>query len=105
MRLEIKAILNKVDDVVDKADLKYQYILLEKPMFDNFSGEKIRTDYYPATIFNEKIGQINAQDFVGKKVTCVCYLNTQQSESDGKTYHNIRLKIHSMQIIEDKVEA
>ena len=100
MRLEIKAILVNIDDVVDKADLKYQYILLEKPIFDQFSGEKLRTDYYPATIFNEKINQIGAAAFKGKKVVVVCYLNSQKVEKDDKVFYNLRLKVHTLQALE-----
>lgn len=96
MRLVIKAILNKVDQSEVKGDLHFQYILLERPVYNNFDGTLIRTDFFPATIFNDKITDIDAQSLEGKKVACICYLNSQKSESKGKEFHNLRLKVVSM---------
>ncbi len=100
MRLEIKAILQKVEEVQEKGDLKFQYILLEKPIYDNFEGTLVRTVYYPATLFNDKITEINAKELEGKKVTCVCYLNSQESKTEDKIFHNLRLKVVSMKELE-----
>ena len=105
MRIEIKAILHSVEEIVKKDDLKYQYILLEKPVFDQFDGSKVRTDYYPCTIFNDKINRIGAATMLTRKVSCVCYLNSQKQENDGKTFYNLRLKIHSMELIKEAVRA
>lgn len=93
MRLEIKALLHSAQDVESKDSLKFQYILLERPIHDQFTGEKIRTDFYPATIFNEKINSKDVEKLIGKKVTCVCYLNSQESKTEDKTYYNLRLKV------------
>lgn len=100
MRLEIKAILQKVEEVQEKGDLKFQYILLEKPIYDQFEGKLIRTDYFPATLFNDKISDIKADTMLGKKVTCICYLNSQESKTNEKTFHNLRLKVTSIKLLE-----
>ena len=105
MRLEIKAFMHSAEDVIDKADLKLQYILLEKPIYDTFSGELVRTDYYPATIFNEKISTIMAADLIGKKVTAVCYLNSQKSEKDDKVFYNLRLKVQTLVLLKEATKA
>ena len=104
MRIEIKAILHEVENLVEKDTLKYQYILLEKPVFDQFDGSLIRNDYYPATIFNENIKSIDAASMLDDRVVCVCYLNTQSSTKDGKTFYNLRLKVHSMKLIDAPVK-
>lgn len=102
MRLEIKAILKSVEETVTKGDLRFQYVLLEKPIHSSDDGALIRTDYFPATIFNDKIDSIKANELINRKIECVCYLNSQESENDGKTYHNLRLKVHSMKAIDVK---
>lgn len=96
MRLVIKAILKDVEEIVLKENLRFQYILLEKPIYDQFEGQLMRTDYFPATLFNDKIDNIDAINLLGKKVECVCYLNSQEVKKDDRTFHNLRLKVTEM---------
>ena len=96
MKIVIQAILQKVDDVQVKDDLKYQYVSLERPVRDNFSGELLFTDHYPATLFNDAIDKCKAKDLEGQKVVATCYLNSQKATKDEKTFYNLRLKVISL---------
>lgn len=97
MRLEIVGKLVNIEDVQEKGDLRFQYILIEKKVHNQDDGELVRTDNFPATLFNKKIDEIDVDQYHGKKVKCTCYLNSQESKTDDRVFHNLRLKVFSME--------
>lgn len=91
MRVKFRAVLKEVDDVVTKDDFSRQRILLEIPVYDSMTGEKIRTDHFPAAILNKNIQKIDAPSMVGELCSAVCFLGSFAKEKDGVTYHNLSL--------------
>lgn len=99
MRLSVKGILSEVDNPQKKDSIEYQYVLIEFPIRDNFTGELKFTEYYPCVIFNENIDSCKAKELQGQKVVADCYLNSYEVEREGKKFRNLRLKVNSLKPI------
>lgn len=91
MRIKFRAVLQHVDEVIIKDDFKRQRILLEIPVYDTVTGDKIRTEHFPAAILNKNIDKIKASEMVGELCSAVCFLGSFTKEKDGQTYHNLSL--------------
>lgn len=99
MRVEFKAKLNEVSEVVETDKHKRQRIILNVPVYDTFTGEKVRDQIFPAAILNNNITKLNAQDKLGEIVKCTCFLGSFKSEKDDKIYWNLSLNCIEMEII------
>lgn len=105
MRVTIPAILKEVNDPVSKNEVRMQFVILERPVRDQFTGEVTFTDYYPATIFNKDIERLNAATLLGEKVKAECFIGSSAVKRDDNTFHNIRLKIINISKIETPYQA
>ena len=99
MRIEFKAKLHEVSEVVETEKHKRQRIILNIPVYDTFTGEQIRVQTFPAAILNENIEKLQAQDKLGEIVKCVCFLGSFKTENDDKIYWNLSLNCIEMEII------
>lgn len=102
MRIQLKAKLQEVSEVTETDNHKRQRIVLHVPVYDSFTGEKIRDQIFPAAILNENIAKINAEDKLGEIVKCVCFLGSFKTEKEDKIYWNLSLNCIEMEIIETK---
>lgn len=91
MRIKFRAVLQHVDEVIIKDDFKRQRILLAIPVYDTLTGDKIRTDMFPAAILNKNIDQINASEMVGELCSAVCFLGSFKKESGDDVFYNLSL--------------
>lgn len=91
MRIEFKATLEIVKDIEVKEKYSRQNILLQIPVYDSFTGERIRLDSFPASILNKNIEKINAKDKLGELVKVVCFLTSFKNEQDDNIYYNLSL--------------
>jgi len=91
MRVKFRAVLKKVDDVIIKDDFSRQRILLEIPVYDTVTGDKIRTEHFPAAILNKNIQKIDAPAMVGELCSAVCFLGSYAKEHEGETFYNLSL--------------
>lgn len=99
MRIQFKAKLNEVSEVVQTDNHKRQRIILNVPIYDTFTGEKVRDQIFPAAILNDNIAKLQAEDKLGEIVKCVCFLGSFKSENDDKIYWNLSLNCIEMEII------
>jgi len=91
MRIKLKAVLKKADEVTKKNDFMRQRILLEVPVYDQFTGDILRTEYYPAAILGANIDKCQAHGKVGEIVSAICFLSSFAKEHEGETFYNLSL--------------
>ncbi len=91
MRIKLKAVLEKVDEVIIKDDFKRQRILLKVPIYDSFSGDHIRDERYPCAILNKNIEKCQAESKAGELVTAICFLSSFEKDHQGETFYNLSL--------------
>ena len=99
MRIVLKAKLNEVQEVTETDNHKRQRIVLNVPVYDTFTGEKVRDQIFPATILNDNIINLQAQEKLGEIVKCTCFLGSFKTEKDDKIYWNLSLNCIEMEII------
>ncbi len=99
MRMQFKAKLSEVSEVVETDKHKRQRIILNVPVYDTFTGEKVRDQIFPATILNDNIIKLQAQEKLGEIVKCTCFLGSFKTEKDDKIYWNLSLNCIEMEII------
>ena len=99
MRIQFKAKLNEISEVTETNNHKRQRIVLNVPVYDTFTGEKVRDQIFPAAILNENINKLQAQDKLGEIVKCVCFLGSFKTEKDDKIYWNLSLNCIEMEVI------
>lgn len=99
MRIQLKAKLQEVSEVVETEKHKRQRIVLHVPVYDSFTGEKVRDQIFPAAILNENIAKIQAEDKLGEIVRCVCFLGSFKTENDDKIYWNLSLNCIEMEVL------
>lgn len=99
MRMQFKAKLNEVQEVTETDNHKRQRIVLLIPVYDSFTGEKIREQIFPATILNDNIVKLQAEDKLGEIVKCTCFLGSFKTEKEDKIYWNLSLNCIEMEVI------
>ena len=99
MRIQLKAKLSEVHEVIAKEKHTRQRILLSVPVYDTFTGEKVRDQIFPATILNENIGKLQAEAKLGEIVKCTLFLGSFKTESHDEIYWNLSLNCIEMEII------
>jgi len=99
MRVKLKAVLHSVKDVEEKDNYKRQKIEFEVKKFDTDTGEAKDAKYFPATIFNKRINELDAAGKVGNVVNAVCYLDSFKTEKDGETWHNLALTCVELDLV------
>ncbi len=102
MRIQFKAKLSEVSEVIETDNHRRQRIILNVPVYDTFTGEKIRDQIFPAAILNQNIEKLQAEDKLAEIVQCVCFLGSFKTEKDDKIYWNLSLNCIEMKIIEPK---
>lgn len=91
MRIKFRAVLQQVDEVIIKDDFQRQRILLEIPVYDTVTGDKTRTEHFPAAILNKNIEKIKASEMVGELCSAVCFLGSFKKESGDDVWYNLSL--------------
>ncbi|MCH7534781.1 MAG: hypothetical protein IH948_03395 [Bacteroidetes bacterium] len=99
MRIQFKAKLNEVSEVTETDNHKRQRIVLNVPVYDTFTGEKIREQIFPAAILNDNIAKLQAESKLGEIVKCTCFLGSFKTEKEDKIYWNLSLNCIEMEII------
>ena len=99
MRIVFNAKLNEISEVTETDNHKRQRIVLNVPVYDTFTGEKVRDQIFPATILNDNIIKLQAQEKLGEIVKCTCFLGSFKTEKDDKVYWNLSLNCIEMEII------
>lgn len=102
MRIHFKAKLGEVSEIIETDKHRRQRIILNVPVYDSFTGDKIRDQIFPATILNENIEKLQAESKLSEIVQCTCFLGSFKNENDDKIYWNLSLNCIEMEVIEPK---
>lgn len=102
MRIQLKAKLQEISEIVETEKHKRQRIILNVPIYDTFTGEKVRDEIFPATILNDNIAKLQAEEKLGEIVKCTCFLGSFKTENNDKIYWNLSLNCIEMEVIESK---
>lgn len=91
--------LTKADDALNKESYTSQHIEITIQEYDLNTGEPREVQVFPATIFNKKIVELKAQDFLGKKVAVTCFLKSRKNTKEDKMFYNIALNATGLKIV------
>lgn len=93
MKVEGKVIVKSAIVKDSKNNEQYIELLLTEPVFNQFTGEKVRELTYPAAHFPKVKGDTSICAYVGGKCSVKGYLNSFEKEKDGNVFYNIGLNI------------
>lgn len=96
MQTFITGKLALVGEIETKPNYSSQRLEILVREFNPDNGEFKGGQTFPITIFNKKIGEINAKELVGKHVVAKCYIKSLQSVKEGTTYNNLALNAVSV---------
>lgn len=91
MKMNVIGRLTKVSEVEVKETYKFQNIQITQSGYDQNTGEPKQPEIYEATIFNKKVDEIKAADFLNKQVVATCWTRSIPKEYNGSTFYNIAL--------------
>lgn len=96
MKVILACIIRKISEVEQRDGFKVQRIHVEVEQFNATNGEKKESQFFDVALFNNKIEDFKADNYLDQKVNIACYLRSIKREQDGKVFYNIVLNGHSI---------
>lgn len=101
MKVNVSGIVRTVGEPHQLQNGFSQKVVIEKPIFDRFDGHKKNVNYYPITIFDDRIEQMNFKNLIGCKVMAKCYLNSSKKDNNGEEWFMLYLSCIEVKLIEN----
>lgn len=90
-KVKLRGLLTKIGEIEAKNESRSQRGEIEISQFNPSTGEPLKKQTFPFSIFGERIEKIQASKLIGKKVDGEFYLNSGINQKDDKVFHNLYL--------------